>query len=220
MTSQAHSGPGLSDGVPAKRYPLRSVTPSNPLRYLRKRLGFTQEGLADAADVSRIFVVRAEQGVYEEPSATLIDAMRFHHKKYQPAFDWEFSTDVAITRQYEQFQLHTRRKHYGQLLANFDFLAFSPSLHPFLIWREASEVNAAISISKYYCVHPAIIHKFEKQTHLMHSVPEVLRRALLDAGYTESFLDELEWAYTKHRRWKASKVSFTPVGHSPSGAVK
>lgn len=208
MTSQPDSVLGVS----GPRYPLRTVKPKNPLRDLRTKLGFTQDGLANEADVSRIFVVRAEQGVYEEPSVTLLDAMRQYHTRYHDVFDFDFPPKTQINRDYELFQLHTRRVHYGRLLPDFDFLAFNPSLHPFLIWREASEVRAAIAVSKFYCVHPAIIHKFEKQTHLMHGVPDALLKALTDSGYEESFLKELEWAYTKHRKWKAGLVTFTPVG--------
>lgn len=160
----------------------RIVTVKNPLREARERLNLTIDQVAFRASVSKQFIIKAEQAVYTDPSETLISY-------YSALIDLDV---VEINSRYYTFQRETRKANYGRLIEPWKFLS---ATHPFISWRELSGVGSAAGICKLFCVHPAVLNKFEKRSFLLSGVPEQLTVALLESGYKPETLDALEKSY-------------------------
>lgn len=188
--------------------------PENPLRFLRLRLRLSQEQLAHHARVSRQLVIRAEQAVYASPPPVLVDTLleladskldEGPRSELNPgavgfAFDKE-----TVYHLYKGFQTYVRKAHYGRLSPSFDFANVPSSVHPFVDWRLCSGVKARIGTAKYFCVHPALLHKYEVQPHLVQSTPGDLVRALRESGYRRELLDSLSTAYDNYKEHLSSK---------------
>ena len=178
----------------------------NPLKTLRDSAGLSVAELADAAGVSSQAVIRAEQGVYASPPPNVLDALW----RYAPEDDLH---DYGILlADYHNFQRLTRQNHYGLESGGLDeSYVFKPNKdHPFVAWRLDSGIEARIQISKKYCVHPALVFKFEAQPYLCSTPPKELIRALLESGYSAKKLAEFEEAFAAFRKERGSKLS--PVG--------
>lgn len=166
-----------------------SETP-NPLKLFRERLGKTLEETAALAEVSKHFVIRSEQGVYTEPPETLVD----FYKEY---FDFD-----DIKADYYRYQRNTRIANYGKLLEPWNFNA-PVGKHPFIHWRQLSGMHSQAGVCKYFCVHPAVVSKFEKG---LGNIPEQLLAALLESGYSVDTLNLLEKAYLAFKSGKVLEV--------------
>ncbi len=207
-------------GIPGKQhpksnYPLKTLSPINPLRRIRKQLGLTQESLADLADVTRTFVVRHEQAVYESPSESLYRVLRKQGRKLNrisrehesiPSFE-------AVEWQYAEFQRLTRLAHRDRLDHEFfkDPLTLNAGLgvHPFVLWREFSGIDSRIAISKFFCVQPATVTKYERNPNLCAETPPSLLSALEGAGLPVGVLDQLEAAFQEYKTYLKSRVRVT-----------
>lgn len=165
----------------------------NPLRALREAAHCSVKEMAELADVTSQAIIRSEQGVYERPLPKLLHALW----RYSPESD--LHDEGVLLADYHHFQKLTREANYGKLNEHFLFRYVRSGEHPFVAWRLVSSITARIAISKYYCVHPALITKFEMQPHLCSTTPGALRFALLESGYTEALLDRLQEAYSNYR---------------------
>lgn len=168
---------------------------SNPLREIRLSLKYSLDRLAGIAGVSRQLIIRAEQAVYADPPPRLLETLL----ELNP--DSEIDEEVIRVR-YREFQRHTRKSNYGALSVGFKF-SEGKGLHPFIDWRVRSGVRARIGPAKLFCVHPALIHKFELQPWLCQTPPGDLILALRESGYSSETLDDLGKAfyiYKMHRR--------------------
>lgn len=182
--------------------PPKGVT--NPHIRLRKKAGLTQQALADACYVTRLFVIRAEQAVYAHLSVGLLDFLG-------DELDIELDMPELYT-EYARYQTAIREQSYGRLnTRNFRFYSpdFPYEYHPFLTWRLDSGLSR-MRISTLYCVHPAVIFKFEKQPHLMQEVPESLLVALKESGYDERCLTNLCLAYGNYKETLKKMVHSVP----------
>lgn len=189
----------------------------NPLKALRESIGLSQENFASATGVSRMFIVRAEQGVYSEPPFVLAEYLL----RAAPVGSLDLPTHdyIAFCHIYFAWQKAQRLSNYGRLLEPYDFPdptnyepPFGLAPHPFIIWREDSGMDSQISVAKFFCVHPAVVSKFEKANIL--AVPHDLRAALLEAGYSTETLDSLDkayYAYKDHLRKRVLHAS-APLG--------
>lgn len=171
---------------------------TNPLKLLREASGLSMDALAERAGCSRSFIVRAEQGCYTEPPVVLVDELLaltpvgFEGPNGEPLGDY-----LYIFRAYTKWQTERRSISYGRLLTSFDFESLSTLTHPFVGWRLESGIEARIEVSKLYCVHPAIIFKYEAGNIL--ATPGDLRAALLESGYSSELLDSLDRSYYAYK---------------------
>lgn len=167
----------------------------NPLKVLRTSARLTMVDVANQAEVSRQYVIRAEQGVFASCPAILVEVLANHLHE----LDY-----VTIAAQYENWQMLRRKESYGSLSPNFDFhlhIGFDNlNPHPLTHWREHSGITARIQISKLFCVHPALIFKFEEQPWLVTNPPGELMTGLRQAGYTEDMLNHFSEAYALFRK--------------------
>jgi transcriptional regulator with XRE-family HTH domain len=167
----------------------RIITTKNPLKETRERLNLTIDQVAYRASLSKQFIIKAEQGVYSDPSETLM-------AYYGSLTDLDV---IVIQQQYYAFQRETRKANYGRLIEPWTFTLTSENDHPFISWRELSGVGSAAGICKLFCVHPAVLNKFEKRSYLLAGCPEQLTAALLESGYKPETLDALESAYVQYK---------------------
>lgn len=182
----------------------------NPLREVRLANKITQQRMADEFDVTPQYIIRAEQGCYPLPPEDLVNYLWDEDTQGAiPTTDYEKAVGW-FNRQYLDFQCQTRKANYGKLMPspeglwgrsvlNHPDLSYNP--HPFVWWRQhhLSHVPSRIAISKFYCVHPAIVFKFEAQTHLLSTPPESLMRALRESGYSKETLAWLDQAYYTYK---------------------
>jgi transcriptional regulator with XRE-family HTH domain len=159
----------------------------NPLKHTRQLLNLTIDTVASRTQLSRQFIIRAEQGVYSDAPDSLISY-------YAALMDLD---TIEIQQRYFNFQFATRKANYGRLIEPWAFPVGSG--HPFINWREFSGVGSTAGICKLFCVHPATMNKFEHRPHLLNSVPEQLTAALLESGYSAETLDLLEIAYSNYK---------------------
>jgi DNA-binding XRE family transcriptional regulator len=137
----------------------------NPYRAARLDRGLSQAKLAELAQISRLSVLRLEQGLFAEPLGKVSLALGLSHSQ--------------VSRQYRQFQHYTRvhAKH--------------PEIRPtdnFISWRQRNwPSQAAFCVA--YCVSQASLHRYESL--LTSIMPGQLREALLDAGYTSKDVNRL-----------------------------
>lgn len=172
------------------------MSPVNPLVTLRESAGLTVTELSEYADLSLGAVIRAEQGVYTSPSQVLLDAL------WRRAPEDDLHDYGILLAEYHNFQELTRRSNYGALDTKFDFadcVDTTPATHPFLQWRIDSEIEARIQISKLFCVHPALIFKFEAQPWLCATIPKDLLYALQQSGYDSDLLESFAAAYAVYK---------------------
>lgn len=156
-------------------------------------------------NLSRQTIIRAEQGCYADPPPRLLN---YWLRRYPD----EDRGMVII--QYRRFQRDIRQHHYGALIE----IAFNSlwstdfpgpvGKHPFIWWREYTGLNKA-QVAKFFCVHPAVISRFENQPHLVKSLPEQLVSALLEAGYKQSTLDLIQAWYDSYLQYLNDKVKIT-----------
>lgn len=164
----------------------------NPVKNARRYLNLTQVELANECGVSRQTVLRTEQGVYTS---------------LPPSLGTRLVKDVpGIYNAYHSWQTSKRKSSYGKLIEPYLFDSLGD--HPFHKWRIDSGLTSRMGVCKDFCLHPAVVTKFENT--LEHSlVPDIILDALRDAGYAEGTLTSLQAAYVSYR----SRSTLTgPVG--------
>ncbi len=213
-----------SNGINTPVVP-KTVHIDNPLREMRLRLGWTLDKTARLMATSRQFIIRSEQAVYADPPPRLTELLLDHTEPNIPdlpnpgAVGVGMSDELIVYQLYHLFQVQTRRENYGKLITDFDFPihpAYSLQ-HPFVLWRTRSGINARIGPSKLFCVHPALISKFEIRPHLCTTAPKELITALRDSGYDEELLDSFAQAYDTYKRALSEKYQMTQEQRERAG---
>lgn len=167
----------------------------NPLVELREAAKLTVTELATEAGVSVSAVIRAEQAVYKTPVPKILDTL------WEVAPEGDLHDYGVLMADYHAYQKDVRQDNYGLLDAGYQFPVGSlHPKHPFLLWRLDSDVSARIQISKAFCVHPALIFKFEVQPWLCAKPPGELIYALTESGYTNGILEKFGTAYVSYRK--------------------
>lgn len=161
---------------------------NNPLKDLRQECNFTLEEVADRASVSKLFLIRAEQGCFSSCPERLVEF-------YGRYVDLDY---LETASKYLEFQSVTRVGNYGRLIEPWEFPKEIPD-HPFIHWRQCSGLKAQISISKLFCIHPAVVFKFENKPRTINSVPQQLQDALLESGYERVTINLLSTAYAEFK---------------------
>lgn len=207
----------------------------NPLKQLRLSKRLSQEVLAHRAGVTRQLVIRAEQGVYASPPPRLLDYL-LEVASLPCALDVDtngiphdppliptpvevlgLDDEGVVYHRYAQFQTYTRKHNFGKLMPKFNFAPVSEGglvpegEHPFTSWRMQSGLKARIGTAKYFCVHPALLHKFEVTPNLCRTVPGELITALGQAGYSSETLAGLENAYYSYKKYLSRQFELAQV---------
>jgi transcriptional regulator with XRE-family HTH domain len=165
---------------------------NSPLKDLRERSGLTLERVAAQTGLSKQFIINSEQAVYVDPPEQLL---RF------------YETDTLD--EYYEYQREIRKHNYFKLIEPWVFFEAEGLIHPFINWRECSGITSARLISKLFCVHPAVMHKFEHGQ--MESVPDQLTAALLESGYQSRTLQGLAEAYRNYKLDKRKEVTYVAI---------
>lgn len=152
------------DLSPEGNEPAMSTT-ENPYRVARLSHNLSQAKLADLSGVSRLSVLRLEQGLFSEPLGKVSIALGLNHKD--------------ASRDYWRFQSYRRRTAKSS----------PPSpVESFIDWRQRcfpSQASFCIAL----CVSQASIHRYETMPSAM--MPGQLREALLEAGLTSKQINQL-----------------------------
>jgi transcriptional regulator with XRE-family HTH domain len=198
--------------------PVIYIKEENPLKTLRNYRNLTQEGLANLSQVSAQFVLKNEQGFYKYPSDAIINALLADiDYDFEDSYQRSLGDYDSILVHYFSWQNSQRKANYGLLDPNFlnplESYNQCRHLHPFEEWRLHSEVPSRISISKAFCVHPAIITKFENQPHLTATVPNDLIDALQISGYSKDTLNTLQKWFKNHKAYRRA-LHGTPSYHA------
>lgn len=172
----------------------------NPLKQERVSRNLTIDQVASQSGISRIAVIRNEQGCYVDPSPTLCN---FY------GYDGTFLT--TLLQAYRNFQQHQRTLNFGQLsetyLKTATLVESFPTSNPITQWREVSNLSKA-KVSTLFCIHPDILPRLELRSHLVpHEFPKQFMQALIESGYEEIQLVVLQSKYQVWRKQASSKVN-------------
>lgn len=155
------------------------LTDESPLKRVRRSLNITQVALADKAHVSRMVVIRAEQGLY----STIPDRLLVELSKV---------AGYAIPRRdiqplYEAWQRDQRML---QEWVNDPFVGRERT--KFRDWRiSVTPIKSAMGFCRLLCIHPNALRGLENGT--SQSFPSQISAALQHAGISE---DRLEYLYS------------------------
>lgn len=198
---------------------IRPVEVENPLRQARKVCRLTIDQVVLKTGLSKSYIIKQEQGTYEEPSELLLN---FYLSILGPYKFWR----VEARKKYRAFQSAVRIANYGVLKEPFPLKKYLSTLndkktvqHPLEFWREVSHhakgqhPNLNL-ISKSLCIQQALLYKFEHQAHLVNSVPEPLIHALLEAGYSSETISGFDLAFHEYKRYLRNQVVVTSAESS------
>lgn len=169
---------------------------NNPFVDLRLSQGYkSPEKAAQALSISRQLVRFAEAGVYESPPPKLLAA-------YNIITDNCGDSPIGFLDSYRKFQLEERIKSYNNrvLTEPFPFGDYTEVLkseHPFILWRQYSG-KSCYAICRAFCISIPLMQRFENQPYLLHNIPEPLTTILLQSGYKEKTLTDLQKAFEQY----------------------
>jgi DNA-binding XRE family transcriptional regulator len=156
---------------------------ASPVADLRGQL--TQEQFAHRLGMSRIALLRFEQGLIPDPSLKLKNFL-------PPTMPWE-----SFVEDYHAYQESKRKSNYGILTD--EPVDYSIDEHPFITWREASNGNLThTQVCTALCLHLPVMHRFVNGPHPQ-LVPDLLLDALVDAGYPPEVVSDFVLAYSHWR---------------------
>lgn len=171
---------------------------TNPMKDARLALGLTQAQLADRAGITRLAVIRAEQGVFTRLPQSIIHILA------------DFDNEISIN--YREFQRQHREFSYGRLSPTFDFqtldysssqVELSPVGNPLAKWAETSNFSSRMSLCIAFCLHPAVVTKFENTIDYQ-NIPELITDAFLESGYSIDMMAEFQRSYRLYRLYGLS----------------
>lgn len=162
----------------------------NPLKAVRLTAGLSQQSVADLTHLSRLMIVRVEQGFYPEPPSALIEFLS-NCSGVRPHI---------LREDYHEWQVDRRQLSYGLLMEPPPTPPLSPVglvlKHPFKHWRELSPTSPNLThVCKLFCLHQGLMYKFENSPHLVDSLPQPLVSALLESGYDPQTIKNLDRWY-------------------------
>jgi transcriptional regulator with XRE-family HTH domain len=188
------------------RYPQKV----NIFRSIRANLKLSHQDVANETGLTRLYVIRAEQGVYPLPAQRLITWAL----KAVSSPNSVTSNESWIVDEYRNYQRRCRQengpiKFHPLLTENPDLFRMllrksAPILqsreHPFRLWlRDGRYSLSVMQACKAFCISPTLLQRFVAEPWRVHTVPAPVRDALSEAGYQADLLDLLEEAYTLYR---------------------
>ena len=159
---------------------------TNPIVEFRLANSLSQEALARMAGITRLAVMRTEQGIFSRIPPALISALLSKVMVTQEGD--ALTSDEEINLAYHKFQREVRRANYGALTETLpeEIRGVSPLIH----WRLKSGLASQMGLCRKFCIHPASVAQFESG--LQKKLPDQVLEALLEAGYDEDTLQKLQ----------------------------
>lgn len=157
------------------------ITMQNPLKFARESLGMSQKELADYAGMTPGAVLKYEQGLYEEPSVTLVEALN------------ELQTFVVDYKTMSKAYSLWRNNHrLGADLKPLHMLAlsFKNDSHPLVQYRRAVGLVSAQSFCVLLCLHPAVVRRYEGGK--ARNMPRQVKDALFLGGLSHTEISIIE----------------------------
>lgn len=195
----------------------------NPVVDLRNKLAYSQDVFAYKLGITRMALLRMEQGCLPEPSIRLLPyVLGQSHSVNLPnlpnrpvgvlppsrfpstTHDEHTAAWQQFLKKYFEFQHLKRQENFGILdpgMTEAELLeAADASQHPLTFWRESTQptptnTNLAVGL----CVHLATLHTFEFGNKLPHYVPSSFFTAVIDAGYSSDLMQSFVKAYGVYR---------------------
>lgn len=178
-------------GMPsqAKLYAERPIDPfPSPLSEFRRVEGLTQAQMAHLSGVTRLMVLRSEQAVFPQLTLSLLSGM-LNRAIITTSVGQVLASEEEIQDAYGAFQRQTRRINYGYLTP--DLPNYEPSISPLKQWRLSSDQHGSlVGLAISFCTHPVGLTQVERG--LQKTIPAQFVTALLDSGYDEDTLEELQ----------------------------
>ena len=158
----------------------------NPVAEFRADQGLTQADLGGLSGVTRLTVLRAEQGVFPNITPSLLYGM-LNRAVIVTSVGQVLASVEEFQDAYHAFQFDQRRLHYGHLTETLP--PYISGTSPLTQWRISSGLSQ-IGLCVAFCVHPVGVAQIEKR--LQKQLPAQLVTSLLDSGYDKDILEELQ----------------------------
>ncbi len=162
----------------------------NPIRSLRISLGLTQGDLVKLSTLSRMVVLRTEQGLYKSPSPLITSPL------IELAGNPETLTHESLVEAYkasQKYQCENQQYWVKKLPTSPKRLWGNPDdSHPIVYFRgrwAPPVAKSRMGFCKAFCLHPNSMRLFESGEQL--TVPSSLLVGLSLAGLTAAALDTL-----------------------------
>lgn len=189
---------------------LHGAEPLNPFKVLRLASGDTQLSVATSCGITKLSLLRLEQGVPVTPIESVVTYFQ-HQMSYK-----------ELTDSYYEYQKAMRHRHsriFGPIPPVGHFAEpQNLTVHPFtlLLSRWTNPVTGEnigslnpTEFAKLMCFPQSVGDHFLRKIARQQSVPKPLIGVLLDAGYSRTELDVLSKAYANYR-------NFTLHGEAPN----
>lgn len=155
----------------------------NPIKELRKKHNLTQRALAEQAGISPTALLRYEQGLYEEISEKIVDAL------------YGIDDDAALLRVQYRWWRQDHQLEAAKYFKPLPHLVVIGDEHPFVTFRRSITTRAVgkdsrISFCILLAIHPSVVLDYEasKQEHM----PNLIQVALTAAGVPEHYINSLD----------------------------
>lgn len=173
----------------------------NPFKTAREELRLSHKDVAEKTGLTKLFIIRQEQGVYPNPSDRLIEFYRTD----------EFNREL-YRMEYKKFQTRCRL-HNGPtekpvlypvspFAIRWAYNTSNELIHPMKMWMNWNGKElSGMEVCKAYCYSPPSLQRFLADTHRVKTMPPNLIDVLLEAGYTTKLVftvDELYREWRKH----------------------
>lgn len=158
--------------------------PVNVFKELREAQSLSHQSLAMKCYVSKLALIRLEQGCFSDPLPSVIDY-----------YVGRGESELRLRDAYIEFQQETRRRHYLLFGSDLTFDLSLP-LHPLRQLRRG--INPT-DLSKRLCLPQATIEHFEKKWKTQQSVPKQLASALSELGYRQH---DIEGFKRNYKAWR------------------
>lgn len=144
---------------------------------IRHEAALTQARLAELADLSPLYIVRAEQGLYASLPMSLLAALSNidMHSRTVNEIDATYSEqrNAMIYFNYEQVNTHPGRDHFIEVALGYALDNFQPGVgkrtnHPLYLFRTKlmqlfDKPSSAIKFATAYGIHPAMLTSIESR---------------------------------------------------------
>lgn len=164
----------------------------NPLKKLRQKYGLSQAQLADLAGISPQAVLKYEQGLYQDPSDSIMSALISTASHNDEHISWSKLAD-----EYQQWRLiHQAAQRWR--FEDIRHLNIHGNEHPFASLRRAvgdskKQRGLGVSVQGFAVIlalHPATCSEYNSGR--LRSMPSVMKEALLRAGCRMVIIDEVD----------------------------
>lgn len=167
--------------------PTKAVLPIEESPVAALRGDELQRTFAHQVGMSRMALLRFEQGCIPEPSIKFIPFL-------PSGLPWE-----AFVEDYHAYQFSKRQSNYGVLTPDTDFNSRA-RLHPLQLWMHDSQsCDTITTLCVALCLHLPTMYAFLNGPKFPALPPESFLDALLDSGYERPLIADFILAYAEWR---------------------